>query len=67
MSLSIDTVFSVLYSSTNTLGEEDRMRVFVDMVDSLSKYVSFDLITISLSKIGILLDENRMIFLPRIR
>lgn len=67
MSLSIDTVFSVLYSSTNTLCEEDRMRVFVDMVDSLSKYVSFDLITISLSKIGILLDENRMIFLPQIR
>ena len=67
MSLSIDTVFSVLYSSTNTLCEEDRMRVFVNIVDSLSKYVSFDLITISLSKLGIILDENRMIFLPQIR
>lgn len=67
MSLSIDNVFSILYSSTNTLCEEDRMRVFVDMVDSVSQYVSFDVISISLSKIGILLDENRMIFLPRIR
>jgi hypothetical protein len=67
MSLSIDNVFSSLYSSTNTLCEEDRMHVFVNIVDSLSKYVSFDLITISLSKLGIILDENGMIFLPQIR
>ena len=57
----------MLYSSTKTLCEEDKMRVFVEFVDLVSQHVSYDLISISLSKFGILLDENRMIFLPRIR